>query len=99
MVIFGAIVTPAVLTQLRASRVRDNLYNTLTREFIDEAKNYQNAQQQYKTDIQKKIKRQVLFVKPDATDEEVDAVMKSEGGRDSLYQEQILSDGVSDQIM
>jgi t-SNARE complex subunit (syntaxin) len=80
------------------SRVRDNLCNTLTRKFIDEMKNYQSAQQLYKTDIQKKMKRQVQIVKPDATDEEVDAIMKSEGGRDSLYQEQILAGGVSDQI-
>jgi t-SNARE complex subunit (syntaxin) len=91
-------VSPAVLTQRRTSRVRDNLCNTLTREFIDEVRNYQNAQQQYKTDIQKKIKRQVLIVKPDATDEEVDAIIKSEGGRDALYEEQILAGGVSDQI-
>lgn len=72
--------------------------NTLTRKFIDEMKNYQSAQQQYKTDIQKKMKRQVQIVKPDATDEEVDAIMKSEGGRDALYKEQILAGGVNDQI-
>jgi t-SNARE complex subunit (syntaxin) len=61
-------------------------------------KNYQSSQQQYKTDIQKKMKRQVQIVKPDATDEEVDAIMKSEGGRDALYKEQILAGGVNDQI-
>lgn len=79
-------------------RVRDNLCNTLTRKFIDEMKLYQTAQQQYKTDLQKKLKRQVQIVKPDATDEEVDQIMKSEGGRDALYKEQILSGGVSDSI-
>ena len=47
--------------------------NTLTRKFIDEMKDYQKAQQDYKTDIQKKMKRQVQIVKPDATDQEVDA--------------------------
>lgn len=72
--------------------------NTLTRKFIDEMKFYQEAQQNYKTDIQKKMKRQVQIVKPDATDAEVDAIMKSEGGRDALYKEQILAGGVSDQI-
>lgn len=87
-----------MLTQLYTHRVRDNVYNTLTREFINVVKNYQNAQQQYKSGIQKKIKRQVLIVKPDATDEEVDAIMKIDGGRDSLYQEYILAGGVSDQI-
>jgi t-SNARE complex subunit (syntaxin) len=59
---------------------------------------YQQSQQQYKTDIKKKVKRQVQVVKPDATDEEVDAVMKSEGGRDALYKQSILAGGVNDQI-
>mmetsp|Transcript_14648 Transcript_14648/g.26544 ORF Transcript_14648/g.26544 Transcript_14648/m.26544 type:complete len:313 (-) Transcript_14648:56-994(-) len=79
-------------------RIRENLCNTLTRKFIDEMKDYQKAQQDYKTDIQKKMKRQVQIVKPDATDQEVDQIMKSEGGRDALYKEQILAGGVSDQI-
>jgi t-SNARE complex subunit (syntaxin) len=71
---------------------------TLTRKFVDEMKMYQQAQQQYKSDLKKKVKRQVLVVKPDATEEEVEAVMKSEGGRDALYKERILSGGVNDQI-
>ena len=57
------------------SSIRENLCNTLTRKFIDEMKIYQNAQQKYKTDIKKKVTRQVQIVKPDATDEEVDMVM------------------------
>ena len=80
------------------SSVRENLCNTLTRKFIDEMKLYQNAQQKYKTDIKKKVARQVQIVKPDATDEEIDAVMRSEGGRDALYREQILAGGVNDQV-
>jgi len=59
---------------------------------------YQAAQQKYKSDIKSKVKRQVQIVKPDATDEEIDAVMKSEGGRDALYKERILAGGVNDQI-
>jgi len=61
-------------------------------------KEYQKAQQKYKTDIQNKVKRQVRTVKPDATDEEVDEVLRSEGGRDALYRKQILAGGVNDQI-
>lgn len=79
-------------------RIRDNLLNTLTRKFIDEMKIYQAAQQKYKTDIKKKVTRQVQIVKPDATEEEIDAVMRSEGGRDSLYRERILAGGVNDQV-
>ena len=79
-------------------RVRENLVNTLLRKFIDEMKRYQNAQQQYKTDVKKKVTRQVQMIKPDATDQDVDDIMRSEGGREALYQQQILSGGVNDQI-
>jgi len=71
---------------------------TLTKKFIDEMKIYQQAQQKYKTDIKNKVKRQVQVVKPDATDEEIDEVMKSEGGRDALYKQSILAGGVNDQV-
>ena len=71
---------------------------TLTRKFVDEMKLYQQAQQQYKTDIKKKVKRQVQVVKPNATDAEIEDVMKSEGGKDALYKERILAGGVNDQI-
>lgn len=72
--------------------------NTLTRKFIDEMKSYQNSQQKYKTDVKKKVTRQVQIVKPDATDDEIDAVMRTEGGRDALYREQVLAGGVNDQV-
>lgn len=79
-------------------RIRENMCNTLTRKFIDEMKLYQNSQQKYKSDIKKKVTRQVQIVKPDATDAEIDRVMKSEGGRDELYKDTILAGGVNDQI-
>ena len=47
-------------------------------------------QSKYKTDIKKKVKRQVQIVKPDATSEEIDAVLKSGGGADQVFQEAIL---------
>ena len=78
-------------------RIRVNLHSTLTRKFIDEMKNYQKSQQSYKNDIKSKVQRQVKIVKPDATPEEIDAVMKQEGGRDQLYKEKILR-GVADPI-
>jgi len=79
-------------------RVRKNMTSTLTRKFVDEMKVYQQAQQQYKTDIKLKVKRQVQVVKPDCTDEDVERVMKTEGGKDALYKEKILAGGVNDQI-
>lgn len=59
---------------------------------------YQSAQQKYKTDVKQKVTRQVQIVKPDATEDEIDAVMRSEGGRDALYKEQVLAGGVNDQV-
>lgn len=79
-------------------RVRENMNTTLTKKFIDEMKAYQQAQQKYKTDIKSKVTRQVQVVKPDATEEEIDEVLKSDGGRDALYKKTILAGGVNDQI-
>jgi t-SNARE complex subunit (syntaxin) len=79
-------------------RVRENLGNTLTRKFIDEMKLYQNSQQDYKTGIKKKASRQIRTINADATDEEVDQIMKSDGGREEMFQQQILAGGVNDQI-
>jgi|EP00979_Chaetoceros_neogracilis_P015993 t-SNARE complex subunit (syntaxin) len=79
-------------------RVRENLGNTLTRKFIDEMKLYQSAQQKFKTDIKKKAERQILNMKSDATPEEVEEIMKSEAGREGLFQQQILAGGVNDSI-
>ena len=72
-------------------RIRKNLVNTLTRKFVDVMKEYQNAQQQYKTDIRKKVKRQVHIVKPDASTEEIDAVLKSGGGSGGVLRNAILN--------
>ena len=71
-------------------RIRENLANTLTRKFVDVMKEYQNAQTKYKTDIKKKVKRQVQIIKPDATAEEIDAVLKSGGGSGEVMKVAIL---------
>ena len=72
-------------------RIRENLSNTLTRKFVDVMKEYQNSQTKYKTDIKKKVKRQVQIVKPDATSEEIDAVFKSGGGSGEVLKSAILT--------
>ena len=71
-------------------RIRENLVSTLTRKFVDVMKEYQNAQQKFKTDIKKKVKRQVQIVKPDATTEEIDTVLKSGGGSGDVFKSAIL---------
>jgi t-SNARE complex subunit (syntaxin) len=72
-------------------RIRENLANTLTRKFVDVMKEYQNVQTKYKTDIKKKVKRQVQIVKPNATSEEIDAVFKSGGGSGDVLKSTILT--------
>lgn len=79
-------------------RVRENLCNTLTRKFIDEMKIYQAAQQKFKTDIKSKAERQILNMKEDATPEEINEIMRSDAGREGLFQQQILAGGVNDNI-
>lgn len=79
-------------------RIRENLTNTLTRKFVDVMKEYQNAQTKYKTDIKKKVKRQVQIVKPDATTEEIDAVFKSGGGSGEVLKSAILTGEAADSI-
>jgi t-SNARE complex subunit (syntaxin) len=79
-------------------RVRENLVNTLLRKLFIEMKRYQNSQHQYKIDVKKKVTRQVQLIKPDATDQDIDEIMRSDGGHEALYQQQILSGGVNDQL-
>ena len=74
------------------------MITTLTRKFIDVMKVYQQAQQSYKNDIKKKAKRQIQAIKPDVNDSEVDQIMSSEGGRDALMKQTVLSGAVSDEI-
>lgn len=78
-------------------RIRENLLNTLTRKFVEVMKEYQSAQAKYKNEIMKKTKRQVQIVKPDATEDEMEAVIRS-GGADKLIQEQILTGEANESI-
>jgi len=77
-------------------RIRKNMYNTLTRKFVDEMKIYQKVQQHYKNDIRKKAERTILSVKPDATTEQIDYIMRSGGGREALVKQAVLDGGVAD---
>lgn len=90
--------TEASKSTLKASeaRIRENLCNTLHRKFSDVAVQYQRAQQHYKAEIQKTVKRQLEIVKPDITPDEVDTVLRS-GGAGGVYRQAILK-GAADPI-
>jgi t-SNARE complex subunit (syntaxin) len=59
---------------------------------------HQAAQQKHKTGVKNKVTRQVQIVKPDATEEEVDAIMRSKGNSDQLCKDRLLAGRVNDQI-
>lgn len=77
-------------------RIRENLCNTLHRKFGEVCKEYQRAQQHYKSEIQKTVKRQLEIVKPDISPDEVDTVLRS-GGAAGVYRQAILK-GAADPI-
>ncbi|DBA05239.1 TPA: hypothetical protein N0F65_007401 [Lagenidium giganteum] len=83
-------------TALSEIRIRDNMCATLTKKFMDCMKEYQKAQQKYKADMKNKVKRQVQIVKPDASEAEIDAVMRS-ADPGSIYKSAILQ-GSADSI-
>nr|CCA26437.1 syntaxin putative [Albugo laibachii Nc14] len=77
-------------------RIRDNMSATLTKKFMVCMKEYQKAQQKYKQDMKLKVKRQVQIVKPDATEADIDTVLRS-GDGSSIYKSAILQ-GTADSI-
>jgi|EP00605_Chrysophyceae_sp_TOSAG23-4_P002085 t-SNARE complex subunit (syntaxin) len=78
-------------------RIRENLVSTLTRKFVDVMKEYQSVQTKYKTEIKKKVKRQVQIVKADASSEEIDSILKS-GGADQVFKDAILKGEAADSV-
>ena len=71
-------------------RIRENLVNTLTRKFVDVMKEYQNAQQKFKTDIKKKMKRQIKIVQPEATNEELEEAIQTGAVKGEIFKNAIL---------
>jgi t-SNARE complex subunit (syntaxin) len=61
-------------------RVRENLQTTLTKKFVDLAKDYQGEQNRWKAQVRGKAERAVRAVKPEATEEELDAVFEQNDG-------------------
>jgi t-SNARE complex subunit (syntaxin) len=74
-------------------RIRRNMYQTLTTNFVGAVRQFQQAQQTYKSKIKAKVARQVRIVKPDATYEEIDSAMKS-GDPGAIYRAAILQPGL-----
>ena len=70
-------------------KIRRNMHATLTKKFMETMHDYQDSQTKYKHKYQDTVKRQFKIVKPDATQEEVDAVL--EGGSDQIFTDHMLA--------
>eukprot|EP00325_Prymnesiales_sp_UTEX-LB-985_P002517 CAMPEP_0174697614 /NCGR_PEP_ID=MMETSP1094-20130205/3427_1 /TAXON_ID=156173 /ORGANISM="Chrysochromulina brevifilum, Strain UTEX LB 985" /LENGTH=346 /DNA_ID=CAMNT_0015894623 /DNA_START=65 /DNA_END=1105 /DNA_ORIENTATION=+ len=55
------------------ARIRTNMHGTLTRKFVDLMKDYQELQTKHKNKYRDRVKRQFKIVKPQATEQEIEA--------------------------
>lgn len=85
-------------TPLSELRIRKNLVQTLTKKYIDVLKEYQNVQNKSKEVKKKRAVKRVQLVKPDATSEEINAVIQS-GGASDLMKHAILQGDAADVIV
>lgn len=78
-------------------RIRKNLIQTLTKKYVDELREYQDAQNKSKEVKKKRAIKRVQQVKPDATPEEIEAVIRS-GGAETILKQSILQGDASEVI-
>jgi len=62
------------------ARIRKNQTSLVRSKFIEALQNYQQVEQQYRTRYRQRVERQFKIVKPDATPEEVAAVVQTDQG-------------------
>jgi syntaxin 1B/2/3 len=61
-------------------RIRKNQTSLVRSKFVEALQNYQQVEQQYRTRYRQRVERQFKIVKPDASPEEVAAVVQSDQG-------------------
>jgi syntaxin 1B/2/3 len=62
------------------ARIRKNQTSLVRSKFVEALQNYQQVEQQYRTRYRQRVERQFKIVKPNATPEEVAAVVQSDQG-------------------
>eukprot|EP00123_Amoebidium_parasiticum_P007159 comp17925_c1_seq1/m.18209 comp17925_c1_seq1/g.18209 ORF comp17925_c1_seq1/g.18209 comp17925_c1_seq1/m.18209 type:complete len:302 (-) comp17925_c1_seq1:578-1483(-) len=77
---------------MAGTRIRKQQHAALSRKFVDTMKEYNDVQTKFKSKYRERVKRQFKIVKPEATEEEVEAVLDSEQGN-TIFAQQILSQG------
>lgn len=73
-------------------RVRENIHATTLQNLVVTVRAYQAAQNEYKSSLQEKGRRQIKVVKPTATEEEVTEVMQT-GDVNAIIREALLQPG------
>jgi len=67
-------------------RMRKNRISFLRTKFMEGLQNYQQVERDYRAKYRQRVERQFMIVKPDATPEEVNAVVNdSSGGGDQIF--------------
>uniref|UniRef100_A0A6U3S5E8 t-SNARE coiled-coil homology domain-containing protein n=1 Tax=Ditylum brightwellii TaxID=49249 RepID=A0A6U3S5E8_9STRA len=80
-------------------RIRENLYNATLNKFVDVTKKCKEAEEQYKINLKKKVSRNIRILIPDASDNDIDMIIKSGNcERENVYQQVILGNNASDVI-
>jgi syntaxin 1B/2/3 len=64
----------------RDGQIRKQQTALVKSKFIEAIQNYQTVEQQYRTKYKQRMERQFKIVKPDATPEEIKAVVEDDGG-------------------
>ncbi|KAI0928582.1 hypothetical protein AcW1_005786 [Taiwanofungus camphoratus] len=68
------------------TRTRNNQTGLLRSKFVEILQNYQQVERDYRARYKQRVERQFKIVKPDATSEEVDAVVNdTQGGGDQIF--------------
>ncbi|EMD38424.1 hypothetical protein CERSUDRAFT_82674 [Gelatoporia subvermispora B] len=68
------------------ARIRKNQTALLRNKFLEVLQNYQQVESEYRAKYKQRVERQFRIVKPDATPEEVNAVVNdTEGGGDQVF--------------
>ena len=70
--------------------VRKNVIAATSQQLKDESAKYRHAQEEYRTEIETKMKRQIKIVDPSITQEALDTLMTSEDGAEGFMQQKML---------
>jgi len=75
----------------RDGQIRKQQTALVKSKFVEAIQNYQSVEQQYRTKYKQRMERQFKIVKPDATPEEVRAVVNDDSGGNQIFSQALLN--------